>query len=394
MVIKPTGPARFRQRKISVKQILQILHQSEIADFEDAQQRDVLPVETGVEKGEEEEHHLQAAINASLAAVAGAKVEHIYIPTPDASKVFDGYAKYYTKKFTEPSTYIRFSSTVEDTSGCAYCLDERDFEFLDKINSTKRSASQKCTEDVFEVVVQTLESAIAERQPFLATDVSQILSFEELESAFGDLPAYVMFAKMIYPHWKARKIERKGKPLMYSLKFEEPSDKDDSDPYTCFRRREFRLARKTRRSDAQSSERLRRLRAEMDAARMLTEMVVKREVLRKDNLQTELDTFSHRIAVKDLKRKLGITGDDDDLVTKKKKQQDQSTPSQRTPVQKDSEIELITLEDIYRKREAAIDLAIQDKLARRRETDAGWHDYTDIVTSWLGLFDNVYIYNI
>ncbi|KAK9351526.1 enhancer of polycomb-like-domain-containing protein [Lipomyces doorenjongii] len=389
--MKQTGSARFRQRKISVKQGLQVLRQSDIPDLEEEQQREIQQVETGVEKGEEEEHHLQAAINASLAAAAGAKVQQIYIPTPDASKIFEGYSKYYTKKFTEPTTYIRFSSTVEDTSGCPYFLDENDFEFLEKINSTKRSASQKCTEDVFEQIMHQFEMAIADRQPFLSTDLSQILSFEELESAFSEfnLPLYINFAKMIYPHWKERRIQRRGRPIMYTLKFEE-GDKDDSDPYTCFRRREFRQVRKTRRSDAQSSERLRRLKAEMDAARSLTELVVKRETLRKDSLQLEWDTFKQRNMVKELKRKLGIKGDDEDLISKKKKQNgvDSQIPAVRLAIPKVPEIDLVTLEDIYNKREKAIDTAIEEKLLRRREADIGWEDYTEIVTGWLGIFED------
>ncbi len=46
--------ARFRQRKISVKQTLQVLWQSDVPDLEDEQQRELQQVETGVEKGEEE----------------------------------------------------------------------------------------------------------------------------------------------------------------------------------------------------------------------------------------------------------------------------------------------------------------------------------------------------
>lgn len=49
-----TSSARFRQRKISVKQTLQVLWQSEVPDLEDEQQRELQQVETGVEKGEEE----------------------------------------------------------------------------------------------------------------------------------------------------------------------------------------------------------------------------------------------------------------------------------------------------------------------------------------------------
>ncbi|KAK9379495.1 enhancer of polycomb-like-domain-containing protein [Kockiozyma suomiensis] len=387
--MKQTGSARFRQRKISVKQPLLILRQSDISDIDDEQQREIQQIETGVEKGEEEEHHLQAAINASLAAAAGAKVQQIYIPTPDASKVFDGYSKYYTRKFSEPSTYIRFSSTVEDTSGCPYCLDEVDFEFLEKINSTKRSASQKCSEDMFETIIQQFENAIAERQPFLSTDVSQILPFEDLESAFKEfnLPVYLNYAKIIYPHWRSRRIARHGKPIMYTLKFEE-GEKDDSDPYACFRRREFRQVRKTRRSDTQSSEKLRRLRAEMEAARTLTEMVMRRESLRRDLLQLEWDAFKQRSMLKDLKRKLGIKGDDEELVTRKKKQATADTAPIRISVPKVAEIDLITLSDVYKKREGAIEAAIEDKLARRCDQDVGWEDYTEVVAGWLGIFED------
>ncbi|KAK9462153.1 enhancer of polycomb-like-domain-containing protein [Lipomyces oligophaga] len=387
--MKQGGSARFRQRKISVKQSLQILRQSDIPDIEEEQQREIQQVETGVEKGEEEEHHLQAAINASLAAAAGAKVEHIYIPTPDASKVFEGYSKYYTRKFNEPSTYIRFSSTVEDTSGCPYCLDEKDFEFLEKINVSKRSASQKCSEDIFELIMQQLESTISERQPFLSTDVSQILSFDELENALthSGIAPFISFAKIIYPHWKERRIERNGKPIMYTLKFEE-GEKDDSDPYICFRRREFRQVRKTRRSDTQSSEKLRRLRAEMDAARTLTEMIVRREAMRKDLLQLEWDTFKQRAVLKDMKRKLGLKGDDDELMTRRKKPNTGEIPVVRVPVPKVAEVDLITLEDVYRKRESTIEAAIEDKLNRRRELEVGWEDYTDIVTGWIGMLDD------
>ncbi|KAK9449599.1 enhancer of polycomb-like-domain-containing protein [Limtongia smithiae] len=416
------GAARFRQRKISVKQALQVLRQVDFPDIDEEQQREIAQVETGVEKGEEEEHHLQAAINASLAAVGGAKVAQIYIPTPDASRVFDGYSKYYTRKFVEPQTYIRFSSTVEDTCGCPYCLDERDYEFLEKMNTTRRSTSQKCSEDMFEQIMHTFEIAIQERQAYLQTDVSKLLPFEDLESAFAEFsfPIYLTFARLMYPHWRARKIERNGKPIMCALRFEDSAaqapgaaDRDDADPYICFRRREFRQVRKTRRSDAQSSDKLRRLREELDAARFLTEFVVHREAMRKEALQLEWDTFKQRNMLKDLKRKLGIRTDDDDLLSRKRKaapsaaQQaaaqaataqaaalaashtENSQTGSRLAYQRAPEMDLITLDDVYRKREAAIDAVIEDKITRRRDADVGWTDFTDVVTGWLGVFDYV-----
>ena len=56
--------ARFRQRKLSTKQSLQILREDQVEKLDDDAQRNVPKVETGVEKGEEivsseaENHHV------------------------------------------------------------------------------------------------------------------------------------------------------------------------------------------------------------------------------------------------------------------------------------------------------------------------------------------------
>ncbi|ODV89626.1 hypothetical protein CANCADRAFT_16291, partial [Tortispora caseinolytica NRRL Y-17796] len=333
--------ARFRQRKISVKQSLQIIPQSEIADIDDeAQQRDVQPLETGVEKHEEEEVHLQQVINASQAAALGGKVENVYIPTRGCTKIpIEEYNKLYPDRFVEPASYIRFSSTVEDTSGVPYCMDEIDEEYYTKTFTS----DPVCTRDVFEEIMYAFECLIDVKQPYLHLNPNEILPFESLRDefgyddddeplindnhtfpyqiTFGHIPASALLklAEQIYTHWRARRIERNGKPITPSLRFEDVNDKDDSDPYVCFRRREVRQVRKTRRADAQASERLRRLRAEMEMAKNLVELVLKREQLRKESLIVELDVFQQRCRVKEVKRKLGIKGDDEDLVNHKKK---------------------------------------------------------------------------
>ena len=45
--------ARFRQRKLSTRQTLQVLREDQIEQEDDITQRNVPKVETGVEKGEE-----------------------------------------------------------------------------------------------------------------------------------------------------------------------------------------------------------------------------------------------------------------------------------------------------------------------------------------------------
>ena len=74
---------------------------------------------------------MQAVISAAQAAAqGGGKIAQLYIPTPDAVTSKLQYEDLYPKRFTQPATYIRFSSTVEDTIGCPYCMTNEDAEWL------------------------------------------------------------------------------------------------------------------------------------------------------------------------------------------------------------------------------------------------------------------------
>ncbi|KAK6457443.1 enhancer of polycomb-like-domain-containing protein [Scheffersomyces xylosifermentans] len=409
--------ARFRQRKISVKQPLTIYQQKDLPTLDinnelepsqvhhlnapgAQQQRDIHAIETGVDKNEEDEVHLQQVINAAQRALLGSKRSDgksdnekkeeetsVYIPTPDASRLWPEARKYYSDQiFKEPESYIKFSATVEDTVGVEYNLDEEDEKFmaevLDKhypkpVTSTKKKNSEentkKCTELEFETICDKLEKTIEERQPFLSMDPTNILSYEELstyivdefhssvkssnpyvqapggnikyisastlkeklakelqyepfvtefdknpedpsKSAIRPIPKlFELFGKPIYDHWKLRKIERRGKQIHPVLKFEDPNanEKDnDADPYICFRRREFRQARKTRRADTLGAERIRLLQKSLHRARDLIMSVAQRELLKLENWQTERAIFQSRCEGKTLKRTIGVKGDD------------------------------------------------------------------------------------
>ncbi|CCE80526.1 Piso0_003645 [Millerozyma farinosa CBS 7064] len=415
--VTSTG-ARFRQRKISVKQPLTIYKQrdlpaldatnelepSQVHHFNQSgsQQRDIHAIETGVDKNEEDEVHLQQVINAAQKALLGSKTQDknkkeqaekaIYIPTPDASRVWPEAYKYYNDfSFKEPESYIKFSATVEDTVGVEYNMDEADEEFLQKLNTqfkekhktkeeSKRNAGHddiaECSELEFELVCDKLEKIIEEKQPFLSMDPSNILSYEELlsyiiqeynsstaqtdndssylstvglkeklskelkyepfvtiydKNAFEDpesmrtrpIPKLLdLFGKDIYEHWKERKIERKGRPIHPSLKFEDPNsnEKDnDNDPYICFRRREVRKSRKTRRADILGAERIRLLQLSLQRARNLVLSVCKREILNSQLWDLDEKVFNSRAKAKESKRKLGIKGDDHLFYSHKKR---------------------------------------------------------------------------
>ena len=181
----PKASTRFRNRKINFKTRIGIRigaleapsdHEDEDGfHFEDDRgvgsssglggaaqggDKDRHHVETGVDKAEEQEHHLQVVINASAAALsrhggaeprslvaqAQGKAAEPNIPIPDATGVVEQevYDALYKRDFpfALPSTYIRFSDTVEEaTGGVTYCLDEEDESWLENFNAGPPSTS-------------------------------------------------------------------------------------------------------------------------------------------------------------------------------------------------------------------------------------------------------------
>lgn len=147
---------------------------------------------------------MQAVISAAQAAVhgsTGGEIAQLVIPTPEATASKVQYEELYPKKFTQPATYIRFSSTVEDTSGCPYCMTSDDVAFLKSYNQ-KRQKGNQCSEDEFEEMINFFEETTATKQPFAAVDNSPVLPYEEFEAEFDDTirESARRFAKDIYAH--------------------------------------------------------------------------------------------------------------------------------------------------------------------------------------------------
>jgi hypothetical protein len=214
-------------------------------------------------------------------------------------------------------------------------MDEIDEIALQKINVHLPPELKSCTEDQFEEVMGFFEDTAHNKQPYAAVDNPPVLPLEELEEQYDDTvgPTVRRLAKYVYEHWKSRRLDSANHSLqpilkvssinllqsssLTILKFETGQDTDDADPYVCFRRREIRQIRKTRHRDAQSAEKLRRLRKELEDARHIMAMVKQREIMRKEVLSTDKMLFKQRADVKETKRKLGIKGDDEDLINQK-----------------------------------------------------------------------------
>ncbi|ETI28498.1 hypothetical protein G647_00947 [Cladophialophora carrionii CBS 160.54] len=374
-----------RPKKLNSKQNVQIFREDQVESLPDYDtQRSA--IETGVEKAEESEYHLQQAIKASEVAKADAKIKDAYIPTPPTIASDVKYDVLYPKGFQQPATYIRSSATVEDCAGVAYCMDEEDELALKLINGKLPAGQETCSEDQFEVVMNFFEETAQTKQPFAAVDSPPVLPLEELQDQIDDtVPPFVSnLSRFIYEHWRTRRTATGNRSLAPRLKFETGQETDDSDPYVCFRRRELRQIRKTRNRDAQSAEKLRKLRMELETARGMLLMVKRREQLRKETLEIDRLVFEQRLALRDTKRKLGVKGDEDLLINQKKQKIPQGmTPNQaaiaqqlRMPMAPGPGPELRTLEDVAAVREREIQREIQTNIEKHIRWNEGFVDKT------------------
>lgn len=158
---------------------------------------------------------MQAAINAT----AQGKVNEAHIPTPETILSNLQYDELYPPYFSQPATYIRFSSTVEDCAGCPYNMSEEDDVFL-KIFNQKRDASNRCSEDDFEATMNFFEETAQAKQPYAAVDSPPVLSFTDMEEAMDAAVEGCVkrWAKDIYEHWKSRRVATGNCSLQPSLK--------------------------------------------------------------------------------------------------------------------------------------------------------------------------------
>jgi enhancer of polycomb-like protein len=263
--------------------------------------------------------------------VLGAKAKQSFIPTPDAVRATGvKYDELYPKVFTSPYSYIRFSSTVEDSIGVAYCMNEEDETFLAQLNDGKdvngqplKDKSSQCSEDVFEEVMDSFEETSQRLQPFANLDSAPILTLDEIEQA-RETPLSTeaqRFQRPIYQYWASKKGSRTLMPTIKVRVLDTTSEADDADPYVCFRRREVRQTRKTRGRDAQVVEKLKKLRIELEQARQIVESVRTREELNKQSLEITRKVFEQRRQLKEVKVSkniIGEKGEDEELLVNTK----------------------------------------------------------------------------
>ncbi|OBA25252.1 hypothetical protein HANVADRAFT_54032, partial [Hanseniaspora valbyensis NRRL Y-1626] len=315
--------------------------------------KEVLSVETGVEKHEEKEEHLKKILQNKDS------MKHEYIPTPDASKLWTAYNELEVPKFVNPEHYIISSATLEQCYGIEYLMDEEDDEFL-----VKENLKDKITDDQFELICQIFEEIVNEHQPFLTVEPDSILSYDDLNDILNNklkenipllktslcssttneekginialkkellhklnIPNYIkliwesdttnktlspenenstleklkLFGNKIFDHWRQRKLKSNGDTIKPHLRFEKNGEKNDNDPYICFRRREVRQVRKTRKMDKINSQKLYILLEQLERTHEIIHQVNTREVIQQEKLSSWEKIYRQRKLIRDNK---------------------------------------------------------------------------------------------
>ncbi|KAF4978703.1 hypothetical protein FZEAL_4972 [Fusarium zealandicum] len=302
---------KVRVKKLSVKTTLPVLREDQIDPSEYEALTTENQIATGVEQAEENEYHLQTI----LKEAGTSNDQEIPVPPPQESDI--NYDELYPVPFHKPSSYIRFSQTVEECITCLYDMNTEDDEFLKQYNSKSPSAGT-LSEDDFERIMEVFEDTAAEQTPFAAVD-NTIAAYDMMVPALNHLgtPVLLQHAKPVYEYWKTRRQDAGNKPLHASLKFETHQETDDADPFVCFRRREARQTRKTRARDNKIAETLKKLRRELEDGRQLALMTYEREMVKRELMTMDRAIFEERSRLKDIKLRLGIKGEDEDLVNQK-----------------------------------------------------------------------------
>ncbi|KAH6606371.1 Enhancer of polycomb-like protein 1 [Trichoderma cornu-damae] len=372
---------KVRVKKLTVKTTLPVLREDQIDATEYESLLTESQIATGVDQTEENEYHLQSI----LKEAGTSNDQEIPVPPPQESDIsYDGL---YPAAFHKPSSYIRFSQTVEECISCQYDMTTEDNEFLKSYNSNPPTAGPLGDDD-FERIMEVFEDTATEQTPFASVD-NTVVGYDMMVPGLNQLgsTSILQHAKQIYEYWKSKRQEQGNRPLHPTIKFETHQETDDTDPYVCFRRREVRQTRKTRSRDTKVAETLKRFRRELEDGRQLVLLAYEREMMKRDLLQMDRAIFEERARLKQIKVKLGIKGEDEDLVNQKSQKRKPSeaagaqrpTTQVRVPVRPDGrsqEQDLVLLSDQLAEKENELRNEIESKVQNHRRWNQNHIDLT------------------
>lgn len=297
-------------------------------------------------------------------------------------------------------------------------LDDLLLEFDEKSATSAMALPELPTMDVSitQVVNGTLNKSSTIKNSAHATNAEKVQEHDlqwSVKNPFRHLFLLKPCACAIYPWWKLRREAREGKQIVPQLNFDESNE---NDPYVCFRRREVKSARKTRKTDTLQLEKLVRLESEMRQATSLLLMVAQRERLKEQQVVTARSCWAQAQELIALKRKWAILGpnkgqDDENLIfsvqpdptapvtvnaaaqsaqLKKKRKADETSASTTLKIRRpktgdadqavnktSSEAVANASNSVVLDRIQAVQTFIERECMARQQADAGMEDLTD-----------------
>lgn len=309
---------KFRSKKLDFAKAVRVCytHDLDTAEVDElfSASRSIATVATGVDKDEEKEHHLIVALNASS---SGKKVS---IPVPTSAFEIDDYASVYKANFKPSKHLIKCINKIEDHISVPLNLDSTDIAWLESLNEPL-PLENRLSEVHLEVFLFFFEM-LCSNSHFDAVNLHDNLDISSvpfaLETRFSP-DIFNRFAAVTLRYWKDRKRTQTEWNPMPLVKAEEQSfqssvsrrqSKDLShakvDPYFCFRKRELRTCRKTRKSEVSCADKLRCLKNLLEHMMCLFELCIQRDLLKKESLLLDSMIFDRIFQLERWRSRFGI----------------------------------------------------------------------------------------
>eukprot|EP00092_Neocalanus_flemingeri_P011958 GFUD01012891.1.p1 GENE.GFUD01012891.1~~GFUD01012891.1.p1 ORF type:complete len:510 (+),score=173.53 GFUD01012891.1:48-1577(+) len=278
-----TSKLTFRARTLDASKPMAIHRAEDLPELaaENAINRAVPALPTGMEKEEETEKHLQDILEAQNKGLVK-KVASLVIPTPETTEDLDSmYGSLYKGQFKQQRQYIHVQPFNADADNPDYDMDDDDIKFFTEELKERRK---------FEVSMITFEDMIDRLEKNSGQTVINLKEAKMLLKEDDDL------ILAVYDYWLNKRLETQ-QCMIPTVKTEARDGQTGQgvNPYIGFRRRTEKMqTRKNRKNDEDSYIRMLKLRRDINRAVMLLDMVKRREKLKKENLNLITDIFDKR----------------------------------------------------------------------------------------------------
>lgn len=195
------------------------------------------------------------------------------IPVPEVEAV-----PYNLSPYTMPKQLINYHPFPLDEEGPEYDADSEDEVFLKSQSGIHIDINQ------FEKMIATFENS----------STRKVLTQDEAKRLFPD---DIIVTLCVYEYWLYKRLRLKY-PLVPTIPTEDRLTKNQA--YVAFRKRvDKRVTRRNRRNDENSYYRMLRIKADLEKAVQILEMVKQREINKKELLKADIDLLDLRYKAQD-----------------------------------------------------------------------------------------------